>query len=238
MAVSNVGYNPFGDTLSIYINDMVKKAIRDLQTCIPAIVKEVKGRNQVVVSPAIQKTSPAWQALSWADIVLPVYAPQGGDGIISMPVSAGDTGWIIAGDLDPSLYFQNPSKPATQNVFDRHNYQYGFFVPCKFGDFGISDDDNGGIVIKHGNTKIVVKGNEIDIVSNNELKINTSSANITSSGNITIESTGSGGVDIKTSGNNKVKIDGLNFKNHKHDSGTLIADTNTGVISGSTGTPS
>ena len=71
------------------------------------------------------------------------------------------------------------------------------------------------------------------------MKINTSSANITSSGNITIESTGSGGVvDIKTSGNNKVKIDGLNFKSHKHDSGTLIADTNTGVISGNTGTPS
>ena len=112
------------------INEAIKKAIKELQTCIPAIVKEVKSRNQVIVSPAIQKTSPAWQALPWADIVLPVYAPQGGDGIISMPVSAGDTGWIIAGDLDPSLYFQNPSKPATQNVFDRHNYQYGFFLPC------------------------------------------------------------------------------------------------------------
>lgn len=218
MAVSNVGYNPFGDTLYVYINEAIKKAIKEMQTCIPAIVKEVKGRNQVIVSPAIQKTSPAWQSLPWADIVLPVYAPQGGNGIISVPVSAGDTGWIIAGDLDPSLYFQNPSKPATQNVFDRHNYQYGFFMPCKFGDFGISSDDDGGIVIKNGNTKIVVKGNEIDIVSDNQLKINTSSANITSSGNITIQSTGNAGnIDIKTSGNNKVKIDGLNFKSHVHE---------------------
>lgn len=197
MAVSNVGYNPFGDTLPAYINEAIKKAVKELQTCIPAIVKEVKGRNQVVVSPAIQKTSPAWQTLSWADIVLPVYAPQGGNGIISMPVSAGDTGWIIAGDLDPSLYFQNPSKPAAQNVFDRHNYQYGFFMPCKIGDFGISSDDDGGIVIKNGDTKIVVKGNEIDIVSNNKLKINANSVNITSSGN-------------------NVTIDGVNFKNHKH----------------------
>lgn len=213
MAVSNVGYNPFGNTLPAYINEAIKKAVKELQTCIPAIVKEVKGRNQVIVSPAIQKTSPAWQTLPWADIVLPVYAPQGGNGIISVPVSAGDTGWIIAGDLDPSLYFQNPSKPAAQNVFDRHNYQYGFFMPCKIGDFGISSDDDGGIVIKNGDTKIVVKGNEIDIVSNNELKINAKSVSITSSGN-------------------NITIDGVNFKNHQHQTkvvaGTQIVNPETG----------
>lgn len=197
MAVSNVGYNPFGNTLPAYINEAIKKAVKELQTCIPAIVKEVKGRNQVVVSPAIQQTSAGWQTLPWADIVLPVYAPQGKEGIISMPVSAGDTGWIIAGDLDPSLYFKNPKSPAKQNVFDRHNYQYGFFIPCKFGDFGIEDTDSGGIVIKNGNTKIVIKENEIDIVSNNELKINANSVSITSSGN-------------------SITIDGVNFANHTH----------------------
>ena len=91
-------------------------------------------------------------------------------------------------------------------------------MPCKIGDFGISSNDDGGIVIKNGDTKIVVKGNEIDIVSSNQLKINTSSANITSSGNITIESTGNAGiVDIKTSNNANVKIDGLNFKAHVHE---------------------
>lgn len=197
MAVSNVGYNPYGNSLPAYINDAIKKAIKELQTCIPAIVKEVKGRNQVIVSPAVQQTSPAWNTLSWADIMLPVYAPQGGNGIISMPVSVGDTGWIIAGDLDPSLFFKDTTRPASQNVFDRHNYQYGFFMPCKLGNFGISSDDDGGIVIKKGDTKIVIKDNEIDIVSNNELKINANSVSITSSGN-------------------NVTIDGVNFKNHKH----------------------
>lgn len=216
MAVSNVGYNPFGNTLPAYINEAIKKAIKEMQTCIPAIVKEVKGRNQVIVSPAIQQTSPAWNTLSWADIVLPVYAPQGGNGIISVPVSAGDTGWIIAGDLDPSLYFQNPSRPAAQNVFDRHNYQYGFFMPCKLGDFDISSDDDGGIVIKNGDTKIVVKGNEIDIVSNNELKINAKSVSITSEGN-------------------NITIDGTNWKQHTH-TATWLPQTLTLAVSGSSAT--
>ena len=206
MAVSNIGYNPYSNTLPAYINEAIKKAIKELQTCIPAIVKEVKGRNQVIVSPAVQQTSPAWNTLSWADIMLPVYAPQGGNGIISMPVSVGDTGWIIAGDLDPSLFFKDTTRPASQNVFDRHNYQYGFFMPCKLGNFGISSDDDDGIVIKKGDTKIVIKDNEIDIVSNNELKINANSVSITSSGN-------------------DITIDGTNFKNHTHSVGSLSVPT-------------
>ena len=213
MKYSNMGYNPFGNTLEAYIQGAIKKAIKEMQTCIPAIVREVISREQVVVSPAVQQTSPNWEAIDWADVVLPVYTPQGGNGIFSMPVSAGDTGWIIAGDLDPSLFFKDPSAPAKQNMFDRHNYQYGFFLPCKMKNFGIDQNDDGGIVIKNGDTKIVVKENEIDIVSNNELKINANSVSITSSGN-------------------NVTIDGLNFKNHKHDttiaSGTALVDPNTG----------
>lgn len=198
MKTSNIGYNPFADNnIAIFIKEMIKNAIAELQTCIPVIVKEVKSREQVVVSPAVQKTSPNWDVLPWADIVLPVYTPQGSKGLMSFPVAVGDTGWVIAGDLDPSLFFQNPTRPSRQNVFDRHNYQYGFFLPCKMKDFGIDSADDGGIVIKNGNTKIVVKENEIDIVSANALKINAKSVNITSSGN-------------------NIEIDGVNFKNHTH----------------------
>lgn len=206
-------FNPFATNIQSYIDMVVKKHIKELQTCIPAIVKEVKGRDKVIVSPAVQQTNANWETVRWADILLPVYTPAGGNGIFSLPISAGDTGWIIAGDLDPSLFYQDPSKPARQNVFDRHNYQYGFFLPCKMKDFGIDSADNGGIVIKNGNTKIVIKENEIEIKSNNELKINANSVKITSSGN-------------------NVTIDGLNFKNHKHDTkiaaGTSLVNPETG----------
>lgn len=214
MAISKVGYNPLAtNNIAIYIAEAVKKAIKDMQTCIPAIVKEVKSREQVVVSPAVQQTNADWEALDWASIVLPVYTPQGAKGLISFPVAVGDTGWIIAGDLDPSLYMQNPKSPARQNVFDRHKYQYGFFLPAVMKDYGIDSADDGGVVIKNGNTKIVIKENEIEIVSNNTLKINAKSVSITSDGN-------------------NIEIDGVNFKNHTHDttiaSGTSLVDPNTG----------
>lgn len=214
MDISKIGYNQNNDSLIPYINAVVRKAIKEMQTCIPAIVKEVISREQVLVTPAVQQTTANLETLSWASVVLPVYTPQGGDGIFSMPVSAGDTGWIIAGDLDPSLFFKDPSSPARQNAFDRHNYQYGFFLPCKMKNFGIDSGDNGGIVIKNGDTKIVIKNNEIDIVSSNTLKINANSVSITSSGN-------------------NITIDGTNFKNHNHTVPSGIA-VNVGGETGAT----
>ena len=190
-------YNPFADDLQGYINEAIKKAIKELQTCIPAIVKSVNSRGEVVVSPAIQRTSPDWESLPWAAMTLPVYTPAGGNSVISVPVSAGDTGWIIAGDLDPSLYFKNPKQPSRQNMFDRHNYKYGFFVPSAMNNFSVSSSDDGGVVIQTGSSKIVVKGNEITIDSNDELKVNAKTVKITSE-------------------NNNVTIDGLNFKDHVH----------------------
>ena len=211
---NKIQYNPFAMDIQTYINMAIKKAIKELQTCIPAIVKEVKGRDKVIVSPAVQQTNAEWETLRWADILLPVYTPVGDKGIFSLPISAGDTGWIIAGDLDPSLFLQDPTKPARQNVFDRHDYQYGFFLPCKMKNFGIDSADNGGIVIKNGDTKIVIKENEIEIKSNNTLKINANSVNITSSGN-------------------SITIDGTNWKNHTHQAGSLIAPN--GAVTGTTG---
>lgn len=211
---NNIQFNPFATTIQTYINMAIKKAIKEMQTCIPAIVKEVKGRDKVVVSPAVQQTSADWETLRWADILLPIYTPTGGKGIFSLPVSAGDTGWIIAGDMDPSLFMQDPTKPARQNVFDRHAYQYGFFLPCKMKDFGIDQNDDGGIVIKNGDTKIVIKENEIKIVSNNTLKINAKSVSIDSEGN-------------------SITIDGTDWKTHTHGVGTLQVP-----VTGAEGSPS
>lgn len=206
-------YNPLDNDITAYINAAIQKALKELQTCIPAIVKKVESRERVVVSPAVQQTSPEWKNISWADISLPVYTPAGGSGIFSMPVAVGDVGWIVAGDLDPSLFMKDTTKPARQNMFDRHNYQYGYFLPCKMNNFGIDSTDDGGVVIKVGSSKIVVKENEITINSNDELKVNAKTVKITSNGN-------------------KVVIDGINFKDHKHDVtaeiGEVTVNTNTG----------
>ena len=207
-------YNPFATDIQSYIDLAIKKAIKELQTCIPAIVKSVNGRGEVVVSPAIQRTGPDWESLPWASMTLPVYTPAGGNGVISVPVSVGDTGWIIAGDLDPSLYFKDPTRVSRQNMFDRHNYKYGFFVPSAMNNFTIDSADDGGVVIKVGDSKIVIKEDLIEIESNNELKINAKTVKITGE-------------------NNDITIDGINFKNHVHGG----VQTGSGVSGGAQSAP-
>lgn len=209
-------YNPYNADYTGIIVEAIKKYLQNVQTCIPAIVKEVKSRERVVVSPAVQQVNSDWQSVPWANLTLPVYTPAGnaGKAVMSFPVAVGDVGWIIAGDLDPTLYFKDTSKPARQNMFDRHKYQHGFFIPAKINSLGISAADDGGIVIKNNNTKIVIKDGEIEINSSNTLKINGSSVNITSS-------------------NNNITIDGTNWKDHQHDvkiaSGTTLVDPDTGA---------
>lgn len=222
--MSKVSYDPFANgSIEQYINRAIMKAIKELQTCIPAIVKEVKARDKVIVSPAIQQTSADWKSFAWADITVPVYTPAGNSGkaVLSFPVKAGDVGWVISGDLDPTLFYQDTSKPARQGVYDRHNYRYGFFLPAKITEVSVDSSDADGVVIKNNNSKIVIKENEIDIVSNNELKINAKSVNITSEGN-------------------NISIDGTNWKQHTHGVGTLqvpvtSAEGSPSTITGSTG---
>ena len=214
MQRSKVVYDPFITNIQTYISRAIEKSLKSLQCCIPAIVKEVKGRNSVIVSPAVEQTDAQWNSFSWADIALPVITPCGGKSVISLPVAVGDTGWIVAGDLDPSLFMKDPTSPARQNAFDRHKYQYGFFMPDNMGRMSISSTDDGGIVVQNNKSKIVIKENEITIESNDALKINAKSVSITSSGN-------------------NIEIDGTNFKNHTHDTkiaaGTTLVDPNTGT---------
>ena len=210
----NRNYNPFANNFQSYVDSAIKKAISQFQTCIPAIIKEVKNRNTVIATPAVQQTNAEWASVPWASIKLPVITSCGGKGLISFPVAVGDTGWIIAGDLDPSLFLKDPSTPARQNIFNRHQYQFGFFLPDNMGKLEVSANDDGGIVIQNNKSKIVIKEDEITIESNDALKINAKSVSITSSGN-------------------NIEIDGTNFKNHTHDtkiaSGTTLVDPNTGA---------
>ena len=219
---SNGIYNPFETNIYAVINNAVERAIKKLQTCIPAIIKEVVDRKTVIAIPAVQQSNSEWDAINWAEIKLPVYSPLGGDIVMSFPLTAGNTGWIIAGDLDPSLFFQDVSSPAKQAFYDRHKYQYGFFLPANLGDFTVSQDDENRWVLTSldGKTKISI-GEGIDIETDKALKIKGNSVSITSSGN-------------------NITIDGTDWKTHKHGVGTLsvpttAAEGSPSTITGDTG---
>lgn len=204
----NVNFNPYIDNIPGFVIAAIKKYLQSVQTCIPAIVKQVISRDMVVVTPAVQQVNSKWESVAWADIKLPVHSPCGGGLLVSFPLSVGDTGWIIAGDLDPSLFLNDMSQPQRQNTFNRHEYAFGYFVPDAIGKYNISSDDDGALVVqsKDGSTRVVI--------ANDSLKIKSDS------------------VIIETTDNASVTIDGVNWKNHKHDVtagvGDVSVDTNTG----------
>lgn len=189
---ANISYNPYIGSIDGFIIAAIKKYLSQVQTCIPAIVKEVISRDTVVVTPAVQQIDSKWQSVPWAAIKLPVRTP-GGNGIFaSWPLRAGDTGYIIAGDLDPSLFLNDKSRPQRQNIMNRHQYQFGFFVPDAINGYNVSSDDNGALVIStsDGKTKLVLGSNSLKIKSDS--------------------------VIIETTDNASVTIDGVNWKNHTH----------------------
>ena len=193
-----VNINPFANDLYGMVGQMIKKALYSFQTCIPAIVKEVgENRGYVVATPAVQQSDVQQESVPWADIKLPVYTPFSNSVLISCPLAGGDTGWIVAGDLDPSLFLADTSKAAKQGVFTRHEYQFGFFIPCKLGEYSVESDESDAFIVKYGDTKITINGDEMTISSSKPLKINAKSVSITSEGN-------------------DIEIDGVNFKNHTH----------------------
>ena len=210
-------YTPYIPNENALIEAMLDDFAKRFQTCIPAIVKNVISRDTVEVSPSVQLTDSDGNPMDWANITTTVLTPFSGGLFISMPLAVGDTGWLVASDLDTSK-FKKEKKPSQQNVWTRHLYQYGFFVPDAINGYTVSSDDSGALVLTNtdGTTKIAIKDNDITIKSKNTLKINAKS------------------VTIESEGNANVSIDGLNFKNHKHPAGTLVAPN--GAVTGSTGT--
>lgn len=207
MAKKQMIFDPYATGFETYILEAIRTSLHRLQTCIPAIVKSVPSRDTVIAIPAVEQLDGNWQTIPWAQIKLPVHTPCGSGIIISSPLTVGDTGWIIAGDLDPSLFIQtikDKAKPARQNILMRHDYQFGFFIPDKITGYEIASEDNGALVIqtKDGKTKISLKENTINIVSGAELNINAS--------NVTIN------------GSSQVMINGKDWETHQHQVPTAI----------------
>ena len=190
-----------------FVEKILESFAKKFQTCIPAIVKKVISRDTVEVSPAVLQSDGDDNPVDWANITTTVLTPFASSMFISMPVSVGDTGWIVAADMDTSE-FKKAKKPRQQNLWSRHLYQYGFFVPDAINGYTVEDSDAGSIVIASldGNTKITI--------DKDQLKINAKSITITSS-------------------EDNITIDGVNWKSHTHEAGTLTAPN--GAVSGKTG---
>lgn len=111
----------------------IRKMINASESCIPAIVEEVKNgmalvRVAIRIPARLQSNPNNISYIDNASYWLPVMAIGCTLGMVVFPVAKGDTGWIIAGDRNTEI-FKKTKKVSDPNTMERHRYAQGVFIP-------------------------------------------------------------------------------------------------------------
>lgn len=174
-------YNPANiDTLTGAFEEVLKNFSMNLEGCIPAIVKSYdRATNKAVVQPAINMISTDGTPIERSDLEMEVLNLCGGGVVLSFPLRAGDTGWIIACDRDTSLFKQNMNV-SIPNTYRRHKYGFGFFIPDRITKINVSEEDKENFVIQttDGTTKISVGNSGIKLETTKNVDVNASAVNV------------------------------------------------------------
>ena len=140
---------------------------------------------------------------------IPVLTLCGGGIVLSFPVKAGDTGWLIAADRNISIFKQNLVESAP-NDYRKHQYEDSFFIPDKINDINITDADTFYIQTLTGLTSFNFKENLMNLISQviNLTGTTTITGNTSVIGNLTV-STGATGT-FTSSDNKQITVtDGI-----------------------------
>lgn len=169
-------------------NVLVDKIAMGLQNVIPAIVQSYdKATNRAVVKPAITGIASQGQKVPKEPYIdIPVLNISGGGFVVSFPIKADDTGWLIACDRNISLFKQNLTESAP-NDFRKHKFEDGFFIPDKINNTPLNNTNSLLIQDSTGNISIELTATGVNIKGITAITGNTSVI-----GNLTV-STGASG---------------------------------------------
>lgn len=162
-------YNPadtqsFEGGLRIFENSLLKL----LECAIPCVVQDYDlATNTVTVKPAVKIALTTGEYMERSVIKVTAWKLHGGGFQIHYPIKSGDTGWIIAGDNDTTLFRQekNVSDP---NTYQKHKYQFGYYLPDKINGFNVAEDDKDRLVLQNdaGTEKISIGADDTRITTN------------------------------------------------------------------------
>ena len=164
--------------------DLVKKLLattkKEVEVKIPCVVTKVISRTKVNVKPLIKIVAQDGQSYSREEIEgLPVFTNGAGGKLISVPVKAGNIGWIEASDRDLTLFLQSfeESEPTTNRM---HSFSDGLFVPDIMTNFTIAAADSDALVIQNsaGDVKITLDDSNVRIV-NGAVDVTISNSSVT-----------------------------------------------------------
>lgn len=135
------GYNPAdANTLNGLNNIMQDKFAMGIECAIPGIIQSYdKTTNRATIKPAITGVASQGQKVSKpAYTNIPVLQLSGGGAVISFPIKQGDTGWLIACDRNISIFKQNLTESAP-NDLRKHKFEDSFFIPDSINGQGTDD---------------------------------------------------------------------------------------------------
>ena len=211
-------YNPsdtqsFEGGMRIFQNHLLKL----IEHSIPCVVQSYDlASNTVTVMPAVKLALTTGEYMQRSVIKVTAWKLHGGGFQIHYPIKAGDTGWLIAGDTDTSLFRQEKSI-SDPNTYQKHKYQFGYYLPDKINGFNVSDDDKDRLVLQND------AGTEKISIGENDTKITTTKLSIT--GDVEITGTLTASTDVVA--------DTISLKQHIHTGGTIDGKTGTPETAGS-----
>jgi hypothetical protein len=200
----------------------------ELRVCVPAIVVSFDTSSQLVtVQPSVQEN------VMMNLVPTPVNLPQlsmlqvgmfrGGGFSITLPLQAGDEGWVIFADLCINAWKKSGGIANNQEERRRHDLSDGWFLPMGWSQpRNLPDYSNDSLQIRSddGMVSINVNNTEIEITPDDgTTSISIVAGAITLTGLVTIN----GGLTVTGDST----IDGIVFATHTH-SGVTTGSGDTG----------
>lgn len=222
--VSSQGPNEVVQGLSIAAAiDKLRATVQSsIQCSMPArVVSYNRTTHEATVEPLVTIPHISGNEIKYkkrTEIVLKVWRFAAGGFLIDFPISAGDTGWMIASDRDTSTAFEFNSKidssgnEGAQNPWSRltHKFIYGFFIPDKWGDIALGQEEQDSIVIQNISdepnklSKIVIdKNGNVKISSGNKITVTTPSMEFNGKSKFTGDIEVDGNLQVGSNGNEK-----------------------------------
>lgn len=157
--------------LSSIIKEWGEKNKRSFDICVPAIVKEYNRENgTVLVEKLSRRISSADEIEKEVPVIVSVRREQHGGFLIDAPLFEGETGWLVAADLDTytakcfNSFIQEKltgigkkddsgepeGNQGPQTVLQNsvHEFAYGYFFPDKWGGILLPDEFKDSLVIQ------------------------------------------------------------------------------------------
>lgn len=212
-------YNPANATTVAGKDELlIKNAKMGLFCAAPALIEAFdRAKMQATVRPAFMAKKSNGENIA-QDLLynVPVRFGGGGGFAANLPLTKGDTGWLIFCDRDLSA-FKATRAVSPCNTNRMHAQEDAFFLPDAMQTAQIADDDASKAVFQtlDGSIKIAVSTTGVEVVGDVSV-----TGDITATGNVTATGTVTGTVDVIGGG--------ISLKNHVH-GGVTGGSSTTGV---------